>query len=114
MQQQQHSHHEGHLFKQGQVFRQWKRRFFVLDAANHRVRYYDGRQDAGSVVRGEIDLADVRAVRLPGRAPMGAPKRVPDAAFVELETCQRTFRFYAEDVRQSAEWVEKINNLISQ
>ena len=63
--------HKGTLYKQGKMLRQWKARWFVLDAERNRLTYYNSEEDTS--LQGHIDLGEVRATLLKN-PPQGAPK----------------------------------------
>ncbi|OON15526.1 PH domain protein [Opisthorchis viverrini] len=101
----------GWLYKMGhrRVLQQWKKRFFVLNTDRHQLVYYD--TSADEVVRGCVDLQEVRAVRIIKNFVPHQLRGV-DCAVFELETNGRTYRFAAESAAQANEWIERIQNTI--
>ncbi|TGZ55039.1 hypothetical protein CRM22_010521 [Opisthorchis felineus] len=101
----------GWLYKMGhrRVLQQWKKRFFVLNTDRHQLMYYD--TSADEVVRGCVDLQEVRAVRIIKNFVPHQLRGV-DCAVFELETNSRTYRFAAESAAQANEWIERIQNTI--
>ncbi|PAA61251.1 hypothetical protein BOX15_Mlig009892g1 [Macrostomum lignano] len=106
---------EATLHKQGKLLKQWAPRQFVLDPVRHQLRYWDAHRDPSGSRASELSLAELHSVRLSGRAPAGAPSKVPEAAFFELvKSNQRVIRLYANTPKLATEWVEKLSSAISQ
>ncbi|KAK8735253.1 hypothetical protein OTU49_005586 [Cherax quadricarinatus] len=101
--------HEGYLWKRGSLLKNWKQRWFVLDSVKHQLRYYDSMED--SHFKGIIELSDVVAV-IPSGPTQGAPKKVDDRAFFDLQTKRRLYNFCASDGQAAQEWIEKIQSCL--
>ncbi|XP_042205463.1 myotubularin-related protein 13-like isoform X3 [Homarus americanus] len=101
--------HEGYLWKRGSLLKNWKQRWFVLDSVKHQLRYYDSMED--SHFKGIIELSDVVAV-IPSVPTQGAPKKVDDRAFFDLQTKRRLYNFCASDGQAAQEWIEKIQSCL--
>ncbi|CAL4106684.1 unnamed protein product, partial [Meganyctiphanes norvegica] len=97
--------HEGYLWKRGSLLKNWKQRWFVLDSIKHQLRYYDSMED--SHCKGVIELSDVTTVTPSGPTP-GAPKKVDDRAFFDVNTRRRLYNFCASDGQAAQDWIEKI------
>ncbi|XP_012944799.1 myotubularin-related protein 13 isoform X2 [Aplysia californica] len=104
-----HRTHEGHLFKQGALFKQWKQRWFVLDSMKHQLRYHESIDDPHP--RGYIDLAEVESVSLVKSMP-GAPKRADENSFIEIRAMRRVYNFMATDSKSAIDWVDKLQSCI--
>ncbi|XP_047497581.1 myotubularin-related protein 13-like isoform X3 [Penaeus chinensis] len=101
--------HEGYLWKRGSLLKNWKQRWFVLDSMKHQLRYYDSMED--SHFKGIIELSDVVAV-VPSGPTQGAPKKVDERAFFDLQTKRRLYNFCASDGAAAQEWIEKIQSCL--
>lgn len=75
------SNYKGTLYKRGHLLRQWKARWFVLDAERNHLTYYDSEED--TQLQGYIDLGELRACRLVA-IPPGAPKWGNPRSFFEV------------------------------
>ncbi|BFZ05320.1 hypothetical protein BsWGS_08359 [Bradybaena similaris] len=104
-----HRTHDGYLYKQGQLFRQWKQRWFVLDSMKHQLRYYETRDDPNC--KGFIDLSEVESVTLVKTVP-GALKRADENSFIEIRTVRRVYNFMASDSKSAIDWVDKLQGCI--
>ena len=62
---------KGTLYKRGNLLRQYKPRWFVLDAERNHLTYYNS--EADTQLQGYIDLGELRACR-PMPVPQGAAK----------------------------------------
>ncbi|CAG0881950.1 unnamed protein product [Cyprideis torosa] len=115
-----HSSHEGYLFKRGAFLKGLHQRYFVLDSIKHQLRYYDTKEDAHC--KGFIDLKEViSASAVPSPPPLPGQKaegmaffeplpgqKAEGMAFFELKTIKRVYHFGSMDSASAAEWVEKI------
>ncbi|KAK3881739.1 hypothetical protein Pcinc_013822 [Petrolisthes cinctipes] len=101
--------HEGYLWKRGSLLKNWKQRWFVLDIVKHQLRYYDSNEDAH--FKGIIELSDVVAV-IPSTPTQGAPKKIDERAFFDLQTKRRLYNFCASDGQAAQEWIEKIQSCL--
>lgn len=72
---------KGTLYKRGHLLRQWKARWFVLDAQRNHLTYYDSEED--TQLQGYIDLGELRACRLVNPPPH-APKWADRRSFFEV------------------------------
>ncbi|XP_069180959.1 myotubularin-related protein 13 isoform X4 [Procambarus clarkii] len=100
---------EGYLWKRGSLLKNWKQRWFVLDSVKHQLRYYDSMED--SHFKGIIELSDVVAV-IASLPTQGAPKKVDERAFFDLQTKRRLYNFCASDGQAAQEWIEKIQSCL--
>ncbi|CAG5130727.1 unnamed protein product, partial [Candidula unifasciata] len=99
----------GYLYKQGQLFRQWKQRWFLLDTLKHQLRYYDTHDDHNC--KGFIDLSEVESVSLLPSVP-GAPKKAVDNSFIEIRAVRKVYNFMAADSKSAADWVDKLQGCL--
>jgi len=101
--------YQGGLYKRGGGMMKvsWKLRWFVLDSIQHQLRYYDDKNDPASNFKGTIDLSEVQGVSK-GASMAGAPKKLEDRCFFNLQTSSRIYTFCAETPLQASEWQEKI------
>ncbi|XP_045127188.1 myotubularin-related protein 13-like isoform X9 [Portunus trituberculatus] len=103
--------HEGSLWKRGSLLKNWKQRWFVLDSVKHQLRYYDSVGMEDSHFKGIIELSDVVAV-VPSTPTQGAPKKVDERAFFDLQTKRRLYNFCASDAQAAKEWIENIQSCL--
>ncbi|KAK8374776.1 hypothetical protein O3P69_012541 [Scylla paramamosain] len=104
--------HEGSLWKRGSLLKNWKQRWFVLDSVKHQLRYYDSVGMEDSHFKGIIELSDVVAV-VPSTPTQGAPKKVDERAFFDLQTKRRLYNFCASDAQAAKEWIENIQSCLT-
>lgn len=99
---------KGTLYKRGHLLRQWKARWFVLDAQRNHLTYYDSEED--TQLQGYIDLGELRACRLVNPPPH-APKWADRRSFFELETTKRCYYLLAPKSDTASEWLDRLNAL---
>jgi len=99
---------KGTLYKRGHLLKQWKPRWFVLDAERNHLTYYDS--EADTQLQGYIDLGELRTCRLM-QVPPGAAKVGDARSYFELETTKRVYQLLAPNGDTAKEWVERLNAL---
>ncbi|XP_031559820.1 myotubularin-related protein 13-like [Actinia tenebrosa] len=100
--------HCGYLHKRGHLFKQWKSRWFVLDAQRNQLRYYESKEETHCA--GYIDLGEMTAV-VQGSYSPGAPKGADKNAFFDLRTTKRLYNLLAEDKESCLQWIEKLQSM---
>ncbi|XP_047135249.1 myotubularin-related protein 13 isoform X1 [Hydra vulgaris] len=100
---------KGTLYKKGRRIRQWKSRWFVLDAERNHLTYYLSEED--TQLQGYINLGEMRGCRITGTLPAGSPKWADGRCCIELVTTKRDHFFLAHSHETAQEWVERLNAL---
>jgi len=101
--------YEGLLYKQGQVMKSWKLRFFVLDLIKHQLRQYENSHDTNC--KTIIDLKDLESVKL-GEPISGAPKSSTSKSFITMNLTKRSYHFVAENDETARLWVENLQSAL--
>ncbi|XP_033127612.1 myotubularin-related protein 13-like isoform X3 [Anneissia japonica] len=104
--------HKGYLYKRGARLRQWKQRYFKLDPNKHQLRYYD--TDDVQTCKGTIDLKEVESVKHDNYSSNlpGVPK-LDDNSFIYMKTSTRDYHFLAKNKKEADEWINKIQDCIT-
>ncbi|XP_071955924.1 myotubularin-related protein 13-like [Antedon mediterranea] len=104
--------HKGYLYKRGARLRQWKQRYFKLDPNKHQLRYYDPEDE--ETCKGTIDLKEVETVKHDNYSSNlpGVPK-LDDNSFIYMKTSTRYYHFLANNKKEADEWINKIQDCIT-
>ena len=97
--------HSGLLTKMGGKVKSWKRRWMILQS-NHTLQYY---KEPGKVPLGTINLRDVEFNVMAGsRNSCSWPKNCNVECALVLNTSERVYYMYADDVREAEEWMKQL------
>jgi len=90
---------QGHLEKEGKVFRTWRKRFFVL-TDDGSLKYYDNENDTDAIGQITIDESiETKTVDFSKKKPYG----------FQLTASGRTWKFVCEDEKEVKEWLSSID-----
>jgi len=109
---------QGYLFKQGEIHKSWKKRWFYLDTDNNFLVYYKTKPDASLSVKelGRIYISAIKKVifepndfdsqTIPASLPSGHP------CLFQISTQKRVYNFASESDEIRSRWTSFINLLM--
>jgi len=87
------------MYKEGKMFRTWRKRWFVLDDQGN-VTYYDNRGDKEQIGSFNIkDLKQTSRVSFGKNRPFG----------LQVETGDRVWKFVCDEEAELVDWIHALN-----
>jgi len=96
---------EGILYKQGYTVKNWKARWFVMRKGF--LSYYAPENDGGLQIRGIIPLQSARIVW------SSAEESPTNSLSFQVVTSQRIYHLYAENERDTEDWIDSIRKHVA-